>query len=118
MENHTLKFKIINGCFQNASSYPSDGADFFLEKDYWNDYSFYTTYHLHATPKLTRGKSQYLGVIKILKLGQKENQSDVLTKELNQKNLPAIILELPDDFTSRKTKCDTFSKRNVKLYVF
>ena len=21
-------------------------------------------------------------------------------------------------FTSRKTKCDTFSKRNVKLYVF
>ena len=115
MENHTLKFKIINGCFQNASSYPSDGADFFLEKDYWNDYSFYTTYHLHATPKLTRGKSQYLGVIKILKLGQKENQSDVLTKELNQKNLPTIILELPDDFYSISFSLDLY--RGLKKYL-
>lgn len=115
MEKHTLKFKIINGCFQNASSYPSDGADFFLEKDYWNDYSFYTTYHLHATPKLTRGKSQYLGVIKILKLGQKENQSDVLTKELNQKNLPTIILELPDDFYSISFSLDLY--RGLKKYL-
>lgn len=56
MVNNTLQFKIIGVCFQNAEAYPPDDADFFLEQDDWNDYWYYTTYHLHATSKLTGTK--------------------------------------------------------------
>ena len=64
-----LRFKIIDVCFQDATSISADDVDFFLEQDDWNDFYFYTTYHLHATANLTRGKNIYLGPIKILKVG-------------------------------------------------
>lgn len=115
MRKHKLKFKIINVCFQNASSFQPDDADFFLEKDNWNDYLFYTTYHLHATSNLTREKSQYLGVIKILKLGQEENQIDVLTEELKKIKLSNVISELPDDFYSISFSLELY--RGLKKYL-
>lgn len=48
-----LKFKLIDKCWQEATGVSSDDADFFLEKNEWDDYGYHTMYHLHATNKLT-----------------------------------------------------------------
>lgn len=107
-EKSSLKFKIIEVCYQNPTSYSDEGADFFLEQDDWNDYWYYTTYHLHATPKLTGTKSQYLGVIKILKLGQQGNQNRVLQKDLKIENRSLIFSELPEDYYSISFSLDLY----------
>lgn len=46
-----MNFKLIDVCFQNASAYSGTDADFYIEMDDWNDYNYFTTYHLHATKK-------------------------------------------------------------------
>ena len=38
-----LKFKLIDKCWQNAVGESTDGADFFLEKNEWDDYGYHTT---------------------------------------------------------------------------
>lgn len=95
-----LSFKIIKNCFQDASLFKDEGADFFLEQDNWNDYHYHTTYHLHATPKLTKGKSKYLGVIKIMRIGQEENSNFVLKEELISQKKELTITTLPADYYS------------------
>jgi len=123
-ENKSLKFKLIDVCYQNPTSYNDEGADFFLEQDDWNDFWYYTTYHLHATSKLTGTKSLYLGVIKILKIGQQGNQNRVLLKELKIGNSPLIFSELPQDYYSISFSLDLYrglakllSEKQRKLFV-
>lgn len=123
-ENKSLKFKLIDVCYQNPTSYNDEGADFFLEQDDWNDFWYYTTYHLHATSKLTGTKSLYLGVIKILKIGQQGNQNRVLLKELKNGNSPLIFSELPQDYYSISFSLDLYrglakllSEKQRKLFV-
>jgi len=36
-----LEFKIIGKCFQDASQYPGNDADFYLEENGWNDFYYY-----------------------------------------------------------------------------
>lgn len=45
----SLKFKLIEKCYQNARYVESDDADFLIEEDGWKDFSYYVRYHLHAT---------------------------------------------------------------------
>lgn len=113
MVHNTLQFKIIGVCFQNAEAYSSDGADFFLEQDDLNDYWYYTTYHLHATYKLTGSKTQYLGIIKIMKVGQKENR--VLYKELEQSKTKMSFSELPTNYYSISLSLDLY--RGLSKYL-
>lgn len=110
-----LKFKIIDVCFQNATSVEPDDADFFIEQDNWNDYLFYTTYHLHATSNLTGDRSKYLGVIKILKIGQQEKQTNVLINELNKKKLTHVISGLPQNFYSISFSLELYRGLNKYL---
>ena len=124
-KNKSLKFKLIDVCYQNPASYNDEGADFFLEQDDWNDFWYYTTYHLHATPKLTGTlKSQYLGVIKILKIGQDVNQNRILQKELKSEHKSLIFSELPQDYYSISFSLDLYrgltkllSEEQRKLFV-
>lgn len=120
----SLKFKIIDVCYQNPAAYSDEGADFFLEQDDWNDFWYYTTYHLHATPKLTDAKSQYLGVIKILKIGQDVNQNRILQKELKSEHKSLIFSELPPNYYSISFSLDLYrglakllSEEQRKLFV-
>lgn len=63
-----MKIKLIDVCFQDATRLSGTDADFYLEMDDWNDFGYCTTYHLHATKRLTKtGKNTYLGSINILK---------------------------------------------------
>ena len=70
-----LKFKLIDKCWQEATGVSSDDADFFLEKNEWDDYGYHTMYHLHATNKLTSEGNVYLGYIRIMKHGQEEKEN-------------------------------------------
>jgi predicted ATPase len=50
-------------------------ASFYLERDNWNDFDYYTTYHLHISSKHSNdGQPIYVGPTKILKKNQKEFQ--------------------------------------------
>ena len=64
-----LTFKIIPKCFQDASSYAGDDADFHIELDAWDDYTYHVTYHLHATKRITGETNVYLGYIKFMHPG-------------------------------------------------
>ena len=66
----SLKFKLIGKCYQDATNIDADDADFLIEEDGWNDYSFHVLYHLHATDRLTNNGNVHLGYIKIMKVGQ------------------------------------------------
>ena len=65
-----LTFKIIPKCYQNASKYNGQDADFYIELDAWNDQGYHVMYHLHATRRLTGTENVYLGYIKFMHLGQ------------------------------------------------
>lgn len=79
----SLKFRIIEKCYQNAKGKLSNGADFLLEKDGWNDYGYLVMYHLHATYNLTRKGNEYLGAIRIMKKGQQGYKQNVLETYLD-----------------------------------
>ena len=73
-----LTFKIIPKCYQDASKYNGNDADFYIELDAWNDKGYHVMYHLHATERLTGHRNVYLGYIKFMHPGQKEYESSVL----------------------------------------
>ena len=73
-----LTFKIIPKCYQDASKYNGNDADFYIELDAWNDKGYHVMYHLHATERLTVHRNVYLGYIKFMHPGQKEYESSVL----------------------------------------
>lgn len=65
----SLKFKLIGKYYKDATLINADDADFLIEEDGWNDYSFHVMYHFHATHRLTNNGNAYLGYIKIMKVG-------------------------------------------------
>lgn len=94
-----MKIKLIDVCFQDATRLSGTDADFYLEMDDWNDFGYCTTYHLHATKRLTKtGKNTYLGSINILKKGQKEHDCRLLNKEIKAGKLANPFEKLPNDY--------------------
>lgn len=107
-----LKFKLIDKCWQEATGVSSDDADFFLEKNEWDDYGYHTMYHLHATNKLTSEGNVYLGYIRIMKHGQEEKEIYLLNKKQGKQ---IVFSELPEDFVSLTTSIDVFKGLNKYL---
>ncbi|HEY8782296.1 MAG TPA: hypothetical protein VIM16_11800 [Mucilaginibacter sp.] len=66
--------EVIEWCHNNISRLSKEPS-FYLERDDWNDFHFYTSYHLHVTGKHTADKQNtMIGLVKILKQGQEEKQ--------------------------------------------
>ena len=91
-----FEFRLIGKCFQDASRYPGDDADFFLEENDWNDYNYYVLYHLHVTRRITGGGNMFLGDVRIMKVGQRKNEKHLLAQELKK----SVFSELPPEFVS------------------
>lgn len=80
-----LKFKVIPKCYQDASQYADADADFLLENDNWNDFSYCTTYHLHTTKKTDpNAGARYLGVVHIMHKGQEIYKNGLKISEFNK----------------------------------
>lgn len=107
-----LKFKLIDKCWQNAVNLSDDGADFFLEKNEWDDFGYHTMYHLHATDKLTSEGNVYIGYIRIMKHGQEKHDIYLLNKKQGKQ---INFSELPEDFVSLTTSIDIFKGLNKYL---
>ena len=104
-----MEFKVISGCFNNASVWSHAGrdCDFYLEEDGWNDYDYYTMYHLHATCRLTGGtENEYMGYIRIMKIGQEKKESN-LVRAVTQGR---VFSSLPDDFVSLSLNVSLFKR--------
>lgn len=99
-----LVFKIIKNCFQDSSSYPGNDADFYLEENNWNDYSYHVLYHLHATKRLTGTKNIFLGYVRIMKDGQQMGEIYLLRKQFGNKPFH----ELPKNFVSISLEYDLY----------
>lgn len=111
-----MEFKVISGCFNNASVWSHSGkdCDFYLEEDGWNDYSYYTMYHLHATCRLTgSAENEYLGYIRIMKIGQGTGESN-LVRAVTQGH---VFKALPDDFVSLSFNVSLFKRLHQILAV-
>jgi len=80
-----------------------DGIDFYLERDNWNDFGFYTYYHLHLSATHTSDKQPALiGGVKILKKEQTEGQIYLIELGNYQK--------LPEDFCSLGLSLDYYQR--------
>ena len=101
----SLLFKLIEKCYQDASRVEADNADFLIEEDRWNDNYYSVMYHLHATSRLTGHGNEYLGYIKIMKVGQEKYESNLLRHELGRK---VMFDALPDGFVSLTTSVDVY----------
>lgn len=100
-----MEFRVISSCYNNSNSYPGTDCDFYLEEDGWNDYSYYTLYHLHATRRLTkRADNQYLGYIRIMRIGQSTGERKVVRQVTSGK----VFQELPEDFVSLSLNVSMF----------
>ncbi len=70
-----MKFKIVYQRYQKVSSSIDDAAyDFFLDQDKWDDFGYHILYHVDAGKKVTKADPEYLGSIKIMGLGEKDNE--------------------------------------------
>lgn len=92
-----MLFKLIDIHYQDARNVNPEGADFLLEEDNWNDFGYRTLYHIHATSNLTQKGNEYLGSIQIMKIGQTDNDYNLLRKCLGP-NL--LFSALPEGFYS------------------
>ena len=109
-----FKFKVINNCFNDASNVRCDDCDFLLETDNWNDYCFYTLYHLHATPKISKkDKTRYLGSLKILMKGQEEYQSNLVADYASKTN--GYFTHLDENFCSISFSPDFYKEISLIL---
>ena len=91
-----MKFKIIAQCFQQMAPNKDNGKyDFYLEQDKWDDFGYHTSYHIHAGKKLTEKNPEYLGLLNIMRSGQKVNDYYLISKEVGE-----MFETLPDDFCS------------------
>ncbi len=90
-----LKFKLISSCYQDATQCDKGDVDFMIELDNWNDFGYCTTYHLHASKRLTGKSTRYLGFMNIMKPGQQTSDGIILAKtfKINEE----IFTELPDN---------------------
>ncbi len=99
-----IQFKVVSWC-NNELSYIDKKSDFILERDSWNDKNFFTLYHLHIGTNII-DKGAYLGYIKILKKGQKENERNLV---------PESFCELGNEFCSFCSSLDLYEKINRYL---
>ncbi|TGD57516.1 AAA family ATPase [Flavobacterium humi] len=66
--------KVIKWANNQIPNHYQDSV-FYLEEDNWNDYSYYTYFHLHLSSKYTEdGESKLIGGVKILKKEQEINK--------------------------------------------
>ena len=75
-----LHFRVIPVCYQDATQHDNGDVEFYVETDYWNVYGYCTTYHLHASKRLTGEKTQYLGAMSIMMVGQNIHEANLLGK--------------------------------------
>lgn len=108
-------FQIIEKCFQDARDVAiCKDVDFLVEENDWNDYGYITYYSIHATPKISkRDKSYYLGDIKIMKIGQKKHEQNLLRRAYQKNNL--MFDRLPDDYVSLSLSVDFYE--NLQLIL-
>lgn len=99
-----MVFKIIDRCFQDSRYIADERADFFLEKDNWNDYSYRTQFHVHVTAKITGDYNRYLGPVSIMRYGQ-----GLYEYPLEDTVNAVYFRELPEDFCSLSFSLDLFS---------
>ena len=104
-----LKFKVIPKCYQDASQYADADADFLLENDNWNDFSYCTTYHLHTTKKTDPiSGARYLGIVHIMHKGQEIYKSGLKISEFQK---------LDDEYCSICWELDLYSAINRLLNI-
>lgn len=112
-------FQIIEKCFQDANGVKfNPKVDFLLEESDWNDFDYYTTYFLHATSNIlnTRdGRTQYLGAMHIMKIGQKKNEEYLLRKLYEKDKLQ--FKKLPENFVSLCADVDLYETLNRLLVL-
>lgn len=108
----SFKFKLIPPCYQDATSYDDSESDFLLEMDDWNDWGFRTYYHLHASKKLTKNTAKYLGFINIMKIGQTEQEPQLLYGLYKDEK---VFTCLPEEYISISFSIDLY--RNIILYL-
>lgn len=110
-----LSFKLINGCYQNASSRNDSDVDFLLEENVsWDDYGFRTSFFLHATKKLTKDKTIALGAISIMDIDRAHDFNHVVLLT-NQLEMGKIFSELPQNFCSLSTSINLYKQLNRYL---
>lgn len=107
-----MDFKVISNCYNNAQGQSGHDCDFYLEEDSWNDFSYHTMYHLHATKRLTGlGSNEYLGYIRIMRIGQKEKQENLVREVTGGR----VFSKLPDDFVSLSLNVNLFHRLHTLL---
>lgn len=102
-----LTTRLIRKWWQDASSHKEDDVDFLLEENDWNDFSYYTTYHLHITRKRATQEQGaiYLGSIHIMRHEQQEREDSLLYKVLGGYK---EFHSLPKDFYSMTFSIDVY----------
>lgn len=110
-----MLIKIIDWSWNKISENFSDNdVDFFLERDGWNDYGFFTSYYLHLASKNNLDNvSSLIGQVKILKKDQVENDSDLIRI--------GKINSLPSEFCSLGQSLDYYQRigeLNIELKDF
>lgn len=99
-----MLFKRIDKCWQNAEGHRETDVDFLLEENDWDDFGYATTYHLHASRKLTGNSPEHLGSLRIMRIGQTKSEAYLLDKLF--KNNP--FSELPHGFVSLSMDIDMY----------
>lgn len=105
-----LSFRLIRGCFQDASSRVDSDVDFLLEENSsWDDFGYHTNFFLHATAKLTGQDTKALGSISIMCVDRnlKEWDATLLIKKIGYEN---IFYALPLDFCSLSTSLNLYKQ--------
>lgn len=108
-----LTYKLIRVCYQDATDHDTGDTDFMLEVDNWNDFSFHTTYHLHASKKLTQKVTTYLGSMHIFKYGQKEMEGPLVKDVV--RDYGRVFTQLPEDFYTISFSLDLFKSASQLL---
>lgn len=106
-----ISFRRIDKCWQNAERHDDADVAFLLEENDWDDYGYHTTYHLHASKLLTKGKPEYLGGLRIMK--KRQSTSDAYLLNQIYKNM--AFTELPEDFVSLSMDVDLYMGINRYL---
>lgn len=107
-----LKFRLIKGCYQDASARTDTDVDFLLEENSsWNDYSYHTGFMLHASKKLTGDKAKALGVIRIMDSECPQLKNHV-TKFVNEIGLENVFSKLPKNYCSVSTTVELYKQLN------
>lgn len=108
-----MLIKIIDWSWNKISeNFFDNDVDFFLERDGWNDYGFFTSYYLHLASKHNLDNvSSLIGQVKILKKGQAENDSDLVNKgKINSLSQDFCSLGQSLDYYQRISELDNILK--------